>query len=602
MTFLAYKVKLPTVEIFLPPITAIPSTIFFIFLLILRWDSYYSFMRIKKLSIEKFPFTFTDSTKKIYNERKVFFAGANGMNTNISDIAKSYEDFIRNQMAQIGLDLHASNPEEEELVRRAAFLARHNYVKISAYSEERNVISFVVQDAMPTNVTFQINTGNLSCDCPKSHWCRHKLAALFVLYQYIDSLSNFLESFRSKKATQMNLLLKEERTPEAWLRLVQNIYKANLYNQPVVNPYLVESIFSDMQRQIFQHTPLEREWQSLYKLFTHMALLSHTWKHLKPSSESYKAYFNSFIEHEFEKVKEYIRLTSSKSRLFATDPFYDTLQKIVNYYLLHQSGYFEQRLYIYTFFWESMFNEKSRRESELAIIRNDRHIADDVKAASIESMFYIMLKKYEDLAKQLAEINEADMLIWLDLARFADRNEDEKALSMIVRAMLPCLHSFINTWLSTRYRSAFVNAFNILCSKVNLNDEEAEVLYSAFGMYGMQPYSLFLIERGRYQEWTALHHRFPSSLAYLELCGLKTVLEEKPESLLPLYHALAMIELSQKSRQHYKQAVRVWKKMKIAAKKSGKNEFWNHYIDQTRQQYKRLRALQEEIEKGNLKL
>ncbi|MFJ8263063.1 hypothetical protein ACIQ4I_14100 [Rummeliibacillus sp. NPDC094406] len=523
------------------------------------------------------------------------------MNTNISDIAKSYEDFIRNQMAQIGLDLHASNPEDEELVRRAAFLARHNYVKISAYSEERNVISFVVQDATPTNVTFHINAGNLSCDCPKEHWCRHKLAALFVLYQYIDSLATWLEGFRSKKATQLNLM-KDERSPEAWLRLVQNVYKTNLYNQPVLNPYLVESIFADMERQIFQHTPLEREWQSLYKLFTHLALLSHTWKHLKPTTESYKTYFNNFIEHEAEKVKEHIRLTSSKSRLFATDPFYDTLQKMVNYFLLHQNGYFEQRLYIYTFFWESMFNEKSRRESELASIKNDRHIADDVKIASIESMFFIMLKKYDELEQELADINDPDMLIWIDLAHFADRNEDDKALSMIIRAMLPCLDSFINTWLSTRYRSAFVSAFNKLCSKIDLNDEEAEVLFSSSGMYGMQPYSLFLIERGRYMEWTALHHRFPSSLAYLELCGLKNVLEEKPDALLPLYHALAMSELNQKSRQHYKQAVRVWKKMKMAAKKSGKNEFWNNYVDQTRQQYKRLRALQEEIEKGNLKL
>ena len=201
------------------------------------------------------------------------------MNTNISDIAKRYEDFIRNQMAQISLDLHTTNSEDDELVRRAAFLARHNYVKITTYSEERNVISFVVQDATPTNVTFQINSDSLTCDCPKEHWCRHKLAALFVLYQYIDSLSTWLEGFRAKKSAQMNLL-KDERSPEAWLRLVQNVYKSNLYSQPVMNPYLVESIFADMQRQIFQHTPLEREWQSLYKLFTHIALLSHTWKHL----------------------------------------------------------------------------------------------------------------------------------------------------------------------------------------------------------------------------------------------------------------------------------------------------------------------------------
>ncbi|MGX9133168.1 hypothetical protein ACWV26_02160 [Rummeliibacillus sp. JY-2-4R] len=523
------------------------------------------------------------------------------MNTNISDIAKSYEDFIRNQMAQIGLDLDASNAEDEELIRRAAFLARHNYVKVTSFSEERNVISFVVQDATPTNVTFHINTDSLTCDCPKNKWCRHKLAALFVLYQYIDSLSSFLDNFRSKKTSQLKFL-KEERSPEAWLRLVQNIYKANLYNQSSFNPYLIESIFADMERQINQQTPLEREWQSLYKLFTHIALLSHTWKHLEPTSESYKTYYTQFIEHESEKVKEHIRVTSSKSRLFATDPFYDTLQKIVNYFLLHQTGYFEHRLYIYTLFWESMFNEKSRRETELTSINNDRHIAEDVNLTGIESMFFVMLKKYDQLEQSVAGIKEEDMLIWMDLARFADRNEDDHALSMIVRAMLPVLDGFINTWLNTRYRSAFVSAFNKLCSKVNLNDEEAEVLFSSSGMYGMQPYSLFLIERSRFKEWTALHHRFPSSLAYLELCGLKTVLEEKPEALLPLYHVLATNELNQKSRQHYKQAVRVWKKMKAAAKKSGKNEFWNQYVDQTRNQYKRLRALQEEMEKGNLKL
>lgn len=42
--------------------------------------------------------------------------------------------------------------------------------------------------------------------------------------------------------------------------------------------------------------------------------------------------------------------------------------------------------------------------------------------------------------------------------------------------------------------------------------------------------------------------------------------------------------------------------MKAAAKKSAKNEYWNQYVETLRQQYKRLRALQEEIEKGNLKL
>lgn len=42
--------------------------------------------------------------------------------------------------------------------------------------------------------------------------------------------------------------------------------------------------------------------------------------------------------------------------------------------------------------------------------------------------------------------------------------------------------------------------------------------------------------------------------------------------------------------------------MKAVAKKSGKHEFWNQYVTTVRQNYKRMRALQEEIEKGNLML
>jgi hypothetical protein len=42
--------------------------------------------------------------------------------------------------------------------------------------------------------------------------------------------------------------------------------------------------------------------------------------------------------------------------------------------------------------------------------------------------------------------------------------------------------------------------------------------------------------------------------------------------------------------------------MKNGSKKSGKHEFWNRYIDTVREKNRRLRALMEEMEKGNLYL
>ena len=96
------------------------------------------------------------------------------------------------------------------------------------------------------------------------------------------------------------------------------------------------------------------------------------------------------------------------------------------------------------------------------------------------------------------------------------------------------------------------------------------------------------------------HIPHPTSIAYLENCGLKEVLDEAPEETLPLFHFYAMAEIRQKSRINYKQAVRIWKKMKSAAKKCGKTNFWSEYIFTIRDQHRRLRALQEELEKGNL--
>ena len=42
--------------------------------------------------------------------------------------------------------------------------------------------------------------------------------------------------------------------------------------------------------------------------------------------------------------------------------------------------------------------------------------------------------------------------------------------------------------------------------------------------------------------------------------------------------------------------------MKVGLKKVGKHDFWNRYVDTVREKNRRLRALMEEMEKGNLYL
>ncbi|WP_010302377.1 hypothetical protein [Kurthia senegalensis] len=522
-------------------------------------------------------------------------------NTNVAEIAHQFEDFLQTKMQQFSLQLDTANETDDELVRRAAFLARHNYVKLQRFHSESNQLQLIVQDAGSPVVKIDIQQDTMSCTCQLDQPCRHELAAMFTLYQYVGSLSQWLEDLRNKKTMQLRLL-NEERTPEAWLKIVQHICRQNLYNQTKLNPYLLESIYLDMQQQILRYTPLEREWSSMYQLFTQISLLSNTWRYMHTTTETSKSYYINFIQNEADKLNQLIKHASTKSRLFALDPFYESLQQVVNYFLLHQEGYFDERLNIYTLFWESMFQEKRAREVELTHLKEARHYADDVDLHAVFAMFHIMLEQREQVEAMLDTMTPDKLLVWTDLAQFANRNNYKEMLETIVQHMLPHTNVFINEKLPARYRSSYVMELNELLEKIHLSEDDYELFFRAAGMYGIQPYSHHLIKGERYMEWAALHQRFPSSLSYLELCGLKDVLELKPEALLPLYHTLALNEVNQKSRQHYKQAVRIWKKMKSASKKAMKNEFWNDYVTTLRRSYKRLRALQEEIEKGNLML
>lgn len=524
------------------------------------------------------------------------------MNINIAEIARAQEADIRNHMTKLYSTIDLTDLQMDELIRRAAFLVRHNYVKAYEYHSASGLLTLSVQDASLAKVTFSLYEDSISCSCTAQTPCRHQIAAIFYLYQYIDSLSTWLEQFRNRAASKLSLL-KQERTPEAWLRFVQDIYKRNLYQQQSLNPYLLDSILSDMQDQIYDQMPLEREWQSFYVLFTHFALLSHTWKHFNSdSSANVTSYYLHLISDETDIFLETINECKTKSRLFALDSFYNTLRDLAHYFLLNQSGFVEQRVRIYVALWNDIFTSKKEREDELERLKNARHYSDDLSLESIKSIFLVMLDRTDELKDQLGDMQAKDVFSWLDLAQTAATNNQHAVRATIIHRIIPLLEEFISQWLAPQYRMSFVTRFDTERQGVEISEEQEEQLFSAYGKYGILPYSTFLIQKEAFTQWAALHQLYPTSLAYLELCGIKTVLEEKPAVLLPLYNSLVLEEISGKSRQHYKSAVRLLKKMKTAAKKSGKNEFWNDYVLTIRKNFKRMRALQEEIEKGNLML
>ena len=539
-------------------------------------------------------------------ERQTFFR-SDYMGLSISSLIREQQQFITDQLQQVAHSLHPSVIEDEELIRRALFAVRNKSVIFDRYQPASAILYATVQDVRPTEIKIHFQENHIECSCPQTGWCRHKVSVLLSMYQYFGSVQEWTANWRSKKSVNLHLLA-SERTPENWLMMVNEVMSHLFPKEQKIETYLISSTIENGISKLKKHMPFEREWQPIFKLFIELAILNKLWQHLFSSKQPLKNdYFEYFYDRKFEELQQIIQEISSTSRLFATDPFFDMIQQLVRELLLERSQHIEKRFQIYLLFWDTIFVEKKRAEEELHILEHflqdfnsNFKSSIDVPLTTVLNVFFIILKDYQALSKNLKAINIEHLNLYFELAKFSSSKNDPIAKNIILKALLPLLNEYINTYLSPQKRQMDVRRISTLYEQIPLTEQEELMLYSAFGIYGIQPYSNYLLKMQRFEEWAALHHLYPSSISYLEICGLKEVLEQAPEVTLPLFHFYAMEEVNQKSRINYKQAVRIWKMMKSASKKCGKTNYWADYIQSIREQFKRLRALQEELEKGNL--
>ena len=516
------------------------------------------------------------------------------MSHSLFNIAVRYQSHIQQWMDEISEDMHPAQIEDEELVRRASFFVRNGAVRILSYDPYEHELSAKVQDVSAVTVTVRLVDEVVSCSCPENRLCRHSLAVLFSLYMQKFSLSEWLQEWRLKKSQQLSLLA-NERTPRSWDAIVQSTFDAVSGDLSWKERYYIDNSIHQMKQKLKKFTPFEREWQPLYEVYTRTMLL----RLLFEASESVdENLFRTTIQTDIDDIQHQLMNLSSKPRLFSADPFYDALVAHVRYIVYELEMMHDLRFNLFHAFWVILFAEKGRRESEVAYLNERKSIDNEL----FRALFCVLLKKPEELRAISEKIHPNDMPEWMHLAKLSKEHDDLESLTIILHAMRPHIFDYVNTYLSAWNRSVYVSKLYELYKSIDMPDDEREQLFWQFGSFGVRAYSDFLIDQNRFKDWVALHHRFSSTLDYAESCGMRTVLQEAPETVLSLYHVLALTEIRERNRHNYKQAVRIWKKMKIAAKKSGKTDYWNTYINEIQAKYRRLRALQEEIQKGNLPL
>ncbi|MGG0670180.1 hypothetical protein ABE073_16825 [Lederbergia citrisecunda] len=525
------------------------------------------------------------------------------MHMSVERVSYLHEREIDECMNMIKHTFRPGMLEEAQVIRKAVSLVRKGAFRSFRFSQDHTTIEVLLDDGFEEFVSLPLSMTEGSCSCEQRDWCAHKIAVVFHLYSQFHSLTEWLHDWQQQEAEQMALTV-SERTPEAWNDVLYRLTKPLREIGPSDNPNVFIHESSLMDQKVIPLSPFEWEWKPLFELFYRLHLLNAGWSfaqgHLEEANHfTYRQWqVKMWLNEQIEKLRDIGKALGKKPRLFETDAFYKALNMHVREFTLRNEGLFEVRLEIYAIMWEFLYKDTAAQNRELA------HLLDDDSVdASFFAAYFNLTKGDEEALAKIAERAGGELVgHWLPLADLAAEMEDTGSLAVIMDTIYPHIGPFFEQIPFATDRYHFIRKIDGLLEEADFPESRREELFMIYGEDGVSAFGDFLIERERFAEWAALMHRFNIPYDGLEPDTLKFVLANDPASVMPLLHTYAMRFIQEKNRHSYRRAVRLFKNMKAGAKKSGKVDFWNRYIDTVREQYRRLRALSEEMEKGNLNL
>ncbi|WP_318618190.1 hypothetical protein [Sporosarcina sp. YIM B06819] len=502
---------------------------------------------------------------------------------------------------------HALQPGVENdalMVRQAVAMVRNGAVGSYDLLPSAAAAKVGNPGAQIQGVHLSFEKVDAQCSCLAVGWCSHRLAVIFHLYSQFSSLADWLHEWRRTESQQMALSI-SARTPEAWIevlsRLTQPLRTIGIAENPGV--FIHETSLID--QKAIPLTPFEWEWKPLFELYYRLHVLGAGWAyvqtHLGGQTSSFfygKWYVQNWLTEQLGKLHDSVTAIGAKPKLFEADAFHERLKELVRIFTLGNTGLFDERFRVYRLFWQHLFPNQAARDVELAILSQEQ----SEEAQILVAFFHLLQSQHVELEELVSNVSVDNIAIWLPLADLAEGDDDIESLSIIMTALLPFIGEYVNHTVTLANRPLFVRKIDGLFEAADFSEEARESLFSHYGESGIDVFADFLVERERFSEWAALMHRYGVSYDGAEAGGLKIALSTDPVAVMPLLHTYAMGFIKEKNRHSYRRAVKLFKKMKVGSKKGGKTDFWNQYIDTVREKNRRLRALMEEMEKGNLNL
>lgn len=390
-----------------------------------------------------------------------------------------------------------------------------------------------------------------------------------------------------------------------WVEYTDELFKNDILKKKSLPPYLVNlyglMILKKLNRDDL--SKVRREQHSLYKIVVNVRLLQNLQNWFESSRYSYQE-IEDTCRQLFEII--YADIQNALKHLpspmpFSYDPICEKLRLDVRELLFLEGAFKHEILQIYWYVWKSLFTRPQLRNEELDFAEKTARKGANASSWQFAYMFQLFLsgRVEESLAllKNIGSNYLSYLLLFMDYY-FAGKNWN--GFTKLAQFLIEHIKDYLDTIsysLKQKFFYSIDTVFHQFAKETGRYDLYEQLLIAMYP-FATRELSYFYFERkeyGKLIEFVQL-----SNFGYLSSDILRTIQKEEPQYLLPYYHRKVQMAIDQKNRQSYKEAVRHLKKLRTIYKKLKKEEKWEVYFEQLLHETKRLRAFQEECQRGKL--
>lgn len=537
----------------------------------------------------------------------------------MASIPYEYKELFHGAAESLKSLLWSEREEDANVVQKGLLIYRQGLVTNVRIEEE--LTTAVVQDVTPVQVELDLNFLQIStCTCPAEGFCRHQLAVFFQIYSQVGSVTDWVEDWRTplqekklaqtfglKKAKDL-LKIQGAMKPDydAWTANFKESFHTIMGNGAYIKPHLVTELFRVYSRKIKAATPFEHEWKNLYFLIASLHSLNHLLQlgeDLDYSGEEVDRYYVDLFFSLIDEIEGHIEKININAMPFAFDVFIDKLKDDSFFLLNDDLGLQEGRIVLYTTLWTELFRKQSWCEAELKKI--DEHWEKQPRFALHIGYIHqnIMLgddDKALDLLQPLKATAAPFMPIWFKY--WTERN-DWKRMGPFVEHFSTILHDYLQGMRDSYARMDrakwAIRAVTPYIMKNNKHDLYEKLLIQSLP-YSYWLYDDYLFTSGLYEKWADLQIYIGYTIDAIPSERIRFLQKEDPQVLLPIYHQSVQKHIAMKNRGNYREAVRELKKLRTLYRKLKRQKDWEQFLQLLLEKNKRLRAFQEECERGKL--